>query len=746
MSDVFISYSRQNIEFAETLFDALSNRQISAWVDWKNIPRSAGWWGSIKHGIDEASTFIFIMSNDSLASAVCTLELAHAIRNGKRIIPVVIEAPDYEASFGRIAAIQADDVLRAMLEDHDLLNLARENRIVIGHINWIFFGQTPQGDEKSFDEALAELIETVQTDLQHNYKHARLLVRAREWEQGANADDLLLIGQEVNDAEMWLAEADARAKEPTPTALQRDYITMSRTVEDRRRRLLRNLRVGTLTFAAMGIVAVILAVSSLIASQQAQAQAADAEQREAVAVTAVAEANEQLTAVPPTLTEVGQQVADAEQREAAAVTAVSEGQATLDAVNTQVVIVEATVTQAAIVDDIVGSFANALLQQDENPFMRIIEANRIVERYPDQAIAWQTRGLAYAASGDYEQAITNYERAIELEPEDALTYFNRAGLYRGIGEFQLALDDYNRTIEADPTYAFAYNNRALVYLNLGEYELAIADYGRAIDLEPEESVFRNNRGLAYAEIGEYELAIADYDHAIELEPDYFFAHNNRGLTYHQLGEYELAIVDYSRAITINPNHVESYSNRGISHISLGEYSLALADFNRASEFDPERSNTYVLRGIVHTRMNNNDLALADFSRAIELNPQYAAAYYNRGDLYLDLGMIEPAFEDFERTIQFNPEHGPAYVRRGNIYTDLGDFDLAFADFARAIELDPEDGFAYSSRGIAGLIQFTETGSFDRQTVQADFEAAIALGLPVSDDLRNILNTFGIDLP
>jgi hypothetical protein len=315
MADVFISYSRQNIAFAEKLAEALKDRELSAWVDWQNIPRSAGWWEEIKRGIDIASTFVFIMSADSLGSAVCTLELAHAIENGKRIIPVVIEPPNFEQSFGRIAAVQPDAVLSGMLAGRDLLMVVRDNRTVIGHINWVFFGTTPQGDDKPYDVSLDELIETVNTDLMHNRRHARLLVRAREWEQGNRADDLLLIGNEVADAETWLAEAEARGKEPTPTGLQQEYITTSRNVEDRRRRLLRNLRVGTAVFAAVGVIAVILAVGSLITSQQAQSraevaatQAADAELREA-------DAQEQADIAAT-------QAADAEIREADAVTAV----------------------------------------------------------------------------------------------------------------------------------------------------------------------------------------------------------------------------------------------------------------------------------------------------------------------------------------------------------------------------------------------------------------------------------------
>ncbi|MCB9455157.1 MAG: toll/interleukin-1 receptor domain-containing protein [Anaerolineaceae bacterium] len=266
----FISYSRQNIAFAERLFAALQNRQVSAWVDWQNIPRSAGWWDEIKRGIDAASTFIFIMSNDSVGSVVCTLELAHAIENGKRVIPVMIETVNFEQAFGRLAAVQPDDVLGQILVGRDPLQVARTNRGVIGHINWVFFGQNPQGQDIPFAESIDELLDTVNTDLEHNRRHARLQVRAREWENGQRADDLLLIGEEITQAESWLADATVKGKAPRPTALQTNYITTSRTVEDARLRRLRNIRRASLVASLVAGVAVILAVAASVVGVQAR--------------------------------------------------------------------------------------------------------------------------------------------------------------------------------------------------------------------------------------------------------------------------------------------------------------------------------------------------------------------------------------------------------------------------------------------------------------------------------------------
>ncbi|MEB3209821.1 MAG: toll/interleukin-1 receptor domain-containing protein, partial [Leptolyngbyaceae bacterium] len=56
MSDVFISYSRTDKAFVETLHQALKESTYEAWVDWQDIPLTADWWKEIEAGIEAADT------------------------------------------------------------------------------------------------------------------------------------------------------------------------------------------------------------------------------------------------------------------------------------------------------------------------------------------------------------------------------------------------------------------------------------------------------------------------------------------------------------------------------------------------------------------------------------------------------------------------------------------------------------------------------------------------------------------
>jgi hypothetical protein len=84
MSDVFISYSRRDIDFVRHLFDQLTARDREAWADWQDIPPTADWLAGIYSGIEAANTFLFAISPDSAVSEICTLEIEPAVKDHKR--------------------------------------------------------------------------------------------------------------------------------------------------------------------------------------------------------------------------------------------------------------------------------------------------------------------------------------------------------------------------------------------------------------------------------------------------------------------------------------------------------------------------------------------------------------------------------------------------------------------------------------------------------------------------------------
>lgn len=218
MSDLFISYSRQDRVFVRRLFTQLESKAYDAWVDWEDIASAApNFFEEIYGGIESADAFLLIMTPASLKSEICNLEISHAVKHHKRIIPVVyLDVSDR----GKLK----DEIVGAWLGTL-WEKQAQENWEVLRRINWLMFQEGVD-----FDSAFANLVDVLKADLDYIKFHTRLTVRAVEWEQKEQSSDFVLRGNDLTIAEGWLAIS--QTKQPSPTPLQKDFVTASTQIRD----------------------------------------------------------------------------------------------------------------------------------------------------------------------------------------------------------------------------------------------------------------------------------------------------------------------------------------------------------------------------------------------------------------------------------------------------------------------------------------------------------------------------------
>jgi Tol biopolymer transport system component len=198
------------------------------------------------------NNFVFIISPESVDSATCQKEIAHAARNNKRLIPIFYRyVPD-------------KDVPTAL-----------------AGINWNFFRDTDD-----FESTFASLVDALDTDLDWKRTHTRLLQRAKEWQAKNRNDSLLLRGIDLQDALNWLGQAPTIKKQER-SELQLGYIKASQEREagelQKARREARRLRRLSLALGALLLLVIAAAIVALVARHEAQEQRDRAGERERVA-------------------------------------------------------------------------------------------------------------------------------------------------------------------------------------------------------------------------------------------------------------------------------------------------------------------------------------------------------------------------------------------------------------------------------------------------------------------------------
>jgi len=193
---LFISYSRDDLEFADQLNAALNACGFECIIDREGISGGEDWKRRLGNLISEADTVVFVLSPTSARSEICAREVEEATRLGKRILPVVCRP----------------------LEDVSPPPRLRD-------LNYIFFHADPKAPGSGFGTGLAKLVAALNTDFDWLREHTRYLQRATEWDRGGRPANRLLSGDDIAEAKTWVARRPKNA--PEPTALHLDFIRAS---------------------------------------------------------------------------------------------------------------------------------------------------------------------------------------------------------------------------------------------------------------------------------------------------------------------------------------------------------------------------------------------------------------------------------------------------------------------------------------------------------------------------------------
>jgi tetratricopeptide (TPR) repeat protein len=229
-----------------------------------------------------------------------------------------------------------------------------------------------------------------------------------------------------------------------------------------------------------------------------------------------------------------------------------------------------------------GQYDDALMTLDE-----AVRVNKTNVR------AITLRGIVYSKIGEYEKAMTDFNRALDIMPECAEAYYNRgvmelykAGLdqYQGLevdfdAVFTQAMADFDRAVKYDPKLTIAYLERSKAYVRRYEIE-GFVKGAVSYRLDPSMTFIKeyenwmNSRNDLLSSLKADEIVntiITDTTALIETEVD-------------ELKQKLLSL-------RVNPELGQAFYNRALAFFLLQHYSQAVEDAEKALDLeypvDPE---------------------------------------------------------------------------------------------------------------------------------------------------------------
>jgi len=200
--------------------------------------------------------------------------------------------------------------------------------------------------------------------------------------------------------------------------------------------------------------------------------------------------------------------------------------------------------------------------------------------------AYNNYGVLCIEKGEYEKAISMFQRSAELAPNLDKPYNNMGWAYRLMGDEQSAKKMYEKAIEIDPAAELPRRMLGETLDREGRYEEATAVYKQALTINPGSGALYNNLGLSYYRSGREEEALKAFDKAIELTPFYPDPYVHKAAALLSRGDADGAIPLLQRAISLTSS-VQAHNVLGAAYAHKHEYSRTLNEFITAYRMRPD---------------------------------------------------------------------------------------------------------------------------------------------------------------
>jgi hypothetical protein len=197
---VFISYSRKDSsDFADELVAGLELAGFAPYLDRHDIAAGEDWEARLAGLIQQADTVVFVISPEAVRSERCKWEVNNTVALSKRLLPVVFKpAPDAE--------------IPKQLRSRQFVRF-----------------DTGRG----LTRPLSQLASALREDTEWIREHTRLGELAARWQARSRPESLLLRGDDLDAAKVWISKRKADA--PGVTELQQAFVNASEDEAEARR-------------------------------------------------------------------------------------------------------------------------------------------------------------------------------------------------------------------------------------------------------------------------------------------------------------------------------------------------------------------------------------------------------------------------------------------------------------------------------------------------------------------------------
>jgi tetratricopeptide (TPR) repeat protein len=332
------------------------------------------------------------------------------------------------------------------------------------------------------------------------------------------------------------------------------------------------------------------------------------------------------------------------------------------------------------------------------------EVDRHLEANPDDASAWNAKGVFHAQKREFGEALRCFDKALQLDKNLSPAYTNRGRVLLALGPEKAndALKAFNSALRFTPNDVQIMHDKASALHALGRTKEELTCVRKISELAPNEWGVWVRVGDIELELGLFEPAIKSFDMALGLKDDLAPAFIRRAIAFGMLKRWKEAIKSAETATKLEPDNAEAWLIRGDVHLRAGRHKSAMKALKKASELDPEDASVENTMGMVAYKDGKLQDAVKHLRRAIIRKKEYPTAIRNLGLVLMELEDWAEAAKAFEGYTSYVKNDPDMFDAQATAYARMDDFCPAVDAWEKARKLYKKAGNDAEAERVTAL--------------------------------------------
>ena len=362
-----------------------------------------------------------------------------------------------------------------------------------------------------------------------------------------------------------------------------------------------------------------------------------------------------------------------------------------------------------------------------------VAINMMLERNWDEAVKYLTRVLesgplsekvhlylssCYFQLNQKELAIAHLEEAARITPEDFHIHYTLGSMFQASGNYDNAITEFELAIGCKvESNKLLYGNVLIslgtLYVKKHDIDKAVSCLNAVIDLNltDDPSMLYNEIGKLYYDNDDIENASNTFEIVKELNPSFPNVHVYLATCYERLGELKKAVNEIKAFLKESPNswnmHIalyRIYNNIEDNDLAVDHLQMAINILNESIVLGSKDLDEYITLGQLLLNQNLEKQALKILKHGLLLckdKLKKRDIHFMLSNVYYELNQFENVEKELKMTLEIDENLHQANNFLGYFYAERGrNLDEAISLIQKALDVHPKNAAYLDSLGWA----------------------------------------------